>query len=97
MSTLIIRNFPEEAHLALKAMAARQLGRGGRGSVEGLARSLLVEATRPKGSGLGSRFAAIHAELQSDLAAAGAEQFSNEEIDALFKRSHESSEPADFE
>jgi plasmid stability protein len=97
MSTLIIRNFPDDAHLALKVMAASQKGRAGRGSVEGLARSLLVEATRPKGAGLGSRFAAINAELRADLAAAGEQPLTNEEIDALFKRSDEASEPANFD
>lgn len=94
MSTLIIRNFPDDAHTALKVMAANQLGR--RGSVEGLARKLLVEAAKLKGPGLGVQFAAINAELRADLAAAG-ESFTNEEIEAVFKRFDEQSEPATFE
>jgi plasmid stability protein len=94
MSTLIIRNFPDDAHTALKVMAANQLGR--RGSVEGLARNLLVEAAKLKGPGLGTRFAAISAELRADLEAAG-ESFTNEEVDSIFKRSAEQAEPAKFE
>ncbi|VTU45071.1 MULTISPECIES: FitA-like ribbon-helix-helix domain-containing protein [unclassified Variovorax] len=97
MPTLIIRNLPEEAHLALKVMAANQAGRAARGSVEGVARRLLVEATQPKGPGLGTRFARINAELAADLAAAGEEAYTDAEVDALFKRSDEVSQPANFE
>ncbi|MEJ8852520.1 FitA-like ribbon-helix-helix domain-containing protein [Variovorax rhizosphaerae] len=96
MPTLTIRDFPETAHAALKILAAR---RGGRRSVEGFARTVLVEvATRQSSStpGFGDQLVAIGRQLHSDLAAAG-ERLSNEDVDALFKRLDESVEPASFE
>lgn len=95
MSTITIRNIPEDAHAALKVMAA-DAHKGGRRSVEGLARTLLVDATRRTGPGLGSQLAAIGRQFQGSLAAAG-ESMGDEEIDALFRRSGEQNEPATFE
>jgi plasmid stability protein len=96
MTTLTIRDFPEEAHAALKRLAAR---RGGRRSVEGFARNVLVEvATRQSSStpGFGDQLVAIGRQMHFDLAAAS-EHLSNNDIDALFKRSDEADEPASFE
>ena len=96
MPTLIIRDFPETAHAALKILAAR---RGGRRSVEGFARNVLVEvATRQLSAtpGFGDQLVAIGRQLHSDLEAVG-ERLSDEDVDALFKRSAESVEPASFE
>ncbi|MGO4395309.1 hypothetical protein AB4Z46_28535 [Variovorax sp. M-6] len=95
MSTITVRDIPEEAHAALKVMAATAQT-GGRRSVEGFARTLLVEATRRRGPGLGSQLLAIGRQFHASLAAAG-ESMGNEEMDALFKRSGEQGEPATFE
>lgn len=95
MSTITIRNIPEDTHAALKVMAA-DAHKGGRRSVEGLARTLLVDATRRRGPGLGSQLAAIGRQFQGSLAPAG-ESMGDEEIDALFRRSGEQNEPATFE
>jgi plasmid stability protein len=94
MSTITIRDIPEDTHAALKVMAA-EAHKGGRRSVEGLARTLLVDATRRRGPGLGSQLAAVGRQFQASLAAAG-ESMSDEEIDALFGRSDEQNEPATF-
>jgi plasmid stability protein len=95
VSTLIVRDFPDEAHAALKVQAA---SKGGRRSVEGYARTILIEAVSQRSMpGLGDRLAAIGRKLQADLEAAGEKPFTNEEIDALFKRSDEQGEPASFE
>lgn len=95
MSTITIRDFPEEAHAALKVMAAGAQ-KGGRRSVEGFARTLLVDAARRRGPGLGSQLLAIGREFHASLDAAG-ESITNEDIDALFKRSAEQGEAASFE
>lgn len=95
MSTLTIRDFPDEAHAALKVMAA-DAQKGGRRSVEGFARTLLVDAARRRGPGLGSQLLAIGRQLHASLDAAG-ESTTNEDMDALFKRSVDHGEPASFE
>jgi hypothetical protein len=95
VSTITIRDVPEEAHAILKVMAA-EAPQGGRRSVEGLARSLLVDAARRRGPGLGSQLVAIGRQLHATLAEI---EGSSEaiELDALFRRSDEPSEPAAFE
>ena len=93
MSTITIRDVPEEAHAILKLMAAEQ---GGRRSVEGFARSLLVDAARRRGPGLGSQLAAIGRQFHASLAEIEGSP-EGIELDALFKRSDEPSEPATFE
>lgn len=95
MSTITIRDLPEDAHVALKVMAAAAQ-QGGRRSVEGFARSLLVDAARKRGPGLGSQLLAIGRQFHASVETA-ADGTSNEEIDALFKRSAEQGEPASFE
>lgn len=95
MSTITIRDIPEEAHAALKVMAAGAQ-KGGRRSVEGFARTLLVEAARRRGPGLGTQLLAIGRQFHASLDAAG-ESTTNADIDALFKRSGEQGEPASFE
>jgi hypothetical protein len=71
--------------------------RGGRRSVEGFARHVLVEvASRPSAPGFGDQLVAISRQSHLDLAASG-DTVTNEEIDSLFKRSDEQSEPASFE
>ena len=97
MSTITIRDIPETAYAQLKVIAAKQKGQKGRRSVEGFARGLLVEAAaRRVGTGFGDLLVAISRSAHADLAAAG-EDVTNEEIDALFKRSDEQGEPASFE
>ncbi|MEJ8857105.1 hypothetical protein WKW79_21185 [Variovorax robiniae] len=96
-TTLIIRDLPEEVHLQLKSMAARELERGGRGSVAAVVRNILIEATQRQKGGLGAAFMEINRKLQAELAEAGEEAFSDTELDALFKRSDEVSQPANFE
>lgn len=95
MSTIIIRDFPDEAHATLKVMAA-EAQRGGRRSLEGFARTLLMDAVRRRGPGLGSQLLAIGRELHTGIDAVG-ESVTNEDIDTLFKRSPEQGEPASFE
>lgn len=95
MSTITIRDLPEEAHAALKVMAAGAQ-RGGRRSVEGFARTLLVDAARRRGPGLGSQLLAIGRQFHASLDAAG-ERITNEDIDALIKRSAAQGEAAFFE
>ncbi|MDM0067051.1 plasmid stability protein [Variovorax sp. J31P207] len=95
MPTITIRDFPEEAHAALKVMAA-DAQRGGRRSVEGFARTLLVEAARRRGPGLGSQLLSIGRQFHTGIDAAH-ECIANEDIDALFKRSPEHGEPASLE
>lgn len=95
MPTITIRDLPEQTHAALKVMAARAQ-KGGRRSVEGLARTLLVEAASRSGPGLGTQLLAIGRQFHASLDATG-ENTTNEDIDALFKRSSEQGEPASFE
>lgn len=95
MSTITIRDIPEDAHAALKVMAT-DAQKGGRRSVEGFARSLLVDAARRRGPRLGSQLLAIGRQFHASVEAAG-DGTTNEEIDALFKRSTEQGEPASFE
>ena len=95
LSAITIRDIPEEAHVALKAMAAAAQ-KGGRRSVEGFARALLVDAAQRRGPGLGGQLLAIGRQFHDSLAAAG-QSTTNKDIDALFKRSGEPSEPATFE
>jgi len=95
MSTITIRDLPDEVHAALKVMAA-DAQRGGRRSVEGFARTLLVDAARRRGPGLGSQLVAIGRQFQAGMDAAG-ERMTNDDIDGLFKRSPEQGEPAPFE
>lgn len=95
MSTITIRDFPDEAHAALKLMAATAQ-KGGRRSVEGFARALLVDAARRRGAGLGTQLLAIGRQFHASLDAER-ESTTNEDIDALFKRSAEQGEPASFE
>jgi plasmid stability protein len=95
LSTITIRDLPEDTHAALKVMAAES-HKSGRRSVEGLARTLLVDATRRRGPGLGSQLAAIGRQFHASLIAEG-ESLADEEIDALFRRSGEQNEAATFE
>ena len=95
MSTITIRDFPDEAHATLKVMAA-DAQKGGRRSVEGFARTLLVDAARRRGPGLGSQLLAIGRQFHANLDAAG-EGTTNEDVDTLFKRSAEQGEPVSFE
>jgi plasmid stability protein len=94
MSTLTIRDIPDEAHAVLKVMAA-DAQKGGRRSVEGFARTLLVDAARRRGPGLGSQLLAIGREFHASVEAAG-ERTTNEDIDALFRRPAAPGEPASF-
>jgi len=94
VATITIRDVPETAYAQLKVIAAKQKGRR---SVEGFAPGLLVEAAaRRVGTGFGDLLVAISRSAHSDLVGAG-EDVTNEEIDALFKRSDEQGEPASFE
>jgi plasmid stability protein len=94
VSTITIRDLPEEAHAALKVMAANAQ-KGGRRSVEGFARTLLVDATRRRGSGLGTQLLAIGCQFRASLDTTG-ESTTNEDVDAWFKRSSEQGERASF-
>ena len=96
MPTITIRDIPEDTHAALKVMAADAHKGGRKRSVEGLARTLLIDATHRRGPGLGSQLAAIGRQFQDGLAAGG-QNMGNEEIDPLLTRSKEGSEPASFE
>lgn len=94
MANLLIRNLPEEAVVALRAMAASQAGTGRSGSLEGLARKLLVDATKPR-KGLGTEMFERARRIRAKRI--GERPITDQEIDALFKRSEEVFPPATFE
>lgn len=93
MSTITIRDVPEAAHARLKVLAAT---RGGRRSVEGFARSLLVDAAMTQTTGFGDQLVAIGRQLHAQMGSEG-QGVTNEEIDTLFRRSNDEGQPANFE
>lgn len=93
MSTITIRDVPEAAHARLKLLAATQ---GGRRSVEGFARSLLVDVAMTQTTGFGDQLVAIGRQLHCQLGVEG-QGVTNEDIDTLFKRSSDQGQPANFE
>ena len=93
MSTITIRDIPEATHARLKVLAAT---RGGRRSVEGFARSLLVDAAMTRTTGFGDQLVAIGRQLHAQLASEG-QSVTGEDIEMLFKRSDDQGQPASFE
>ena len=96
MATITIRDVPEDAHAMLKMMAAGAQQEGGRRSMEGFARALLLDAVRRRGPGLGTQLLAIGRQFHAGLETDG-EGITDADIDALFKRSDAQGEPASFE
>ncbi|MEJ8856318.1 hypothetical protein WKW79_17185 [Variovorax robiniae] len=96
MANLLIRDLPDETLTALRSLAELEKAKGGRGSVEGLARKFLVEAAQPK-KGLGTQMFERAERIRAEFAVQGGQSVTDDEMDALFKRSQEVFPPATFE
>ncbi|MBS0339345.1 MAG: hypothetical protein JSS56_02395 [Proteobacteria bacterium] len=94
MATIIIRNVPDDTHSKLKRLAAT---RAGRASVEGLARSLLIDAADGQATGSWvDRMVARHQAVIDRYVADGVAPFTNEELDQVFARDRTPAEFPDF-
>jgi plasmid stability protein len=94
VATLIIRNVPDDTHRRLKLLAAK---REGRASVEGLARSMLIDAAAELEQGSWVDRALSRNQAILDRLAEEAEpEITREELDRIFARQHDKPDYPDF-